>query len=124
MRRVLTVSSLAAAMVFALVSVSLGAGESPVVTGEILAKVAQMLADRSGDYAGSDVCLVCHELPAIGEEYLITTWQNTLHAQPIRDPDQDPGVLPDNDFKVGLDLSTDPDFSQYGANAPVLSYDG
>lgn len=81
-------------------------------------------------YAGTETCNNCHgkELNFAGNQW--ATWVNTGHAQIYRDPDQPApgrpadttGVVPEADFKAGLNLSGHAKFSRYGANAPILGY--
>ncbi len=72
-------------------------------------------------YVGSVRCKVCHNA-------LYQSWKDTLHTKKLRYPTDSPGVVADSDadgtddFKEGLDLSTDSSFSAYGTNAPVLGY--
>ena len=76
-------------------------------------------------YVGSEQCGICHSA-------IYAEWGNTLHnkmlktvaevgdAAFVNDADGD-GV---NDFKAGLDLAGNANFSAYGANAPKLSFSG
>ncbi len=74
--------------------------------------------DLNAQYVGSEFCLSCHNGTIAPDK---TSWRNTFHHLAYADPDTLPGVIPDADFKAGLDLQSDPDFSQYDP-APVLSY--
>jgi hypothetical protein len=85
-------------------------------------------AQAQSKFAGTENCNNCHgkEASFAGKQW--ETWKNTRHAQIYRDPDlaatgQAMGVVPDADFKSGLNLGTVPDFAKYGANSPVLGYD-
>jgi len=69
-------------------------------------------------YMGSDFCLACHNGVVQPDK---SSWLQTFHHKAYADPDAAPGVVPDADFQAGLDLETDPDFSQYNP-APVLGY--
>lgn len=95
-----------------------GTSALPVQTGD------PALAAAPG-YTGSTTCSACHPNQFVG-------WSKSLHNAPLKtvaelgdkifvnDADSN-GV---NDFKDGLDLSTNPNFSVFGANAPVLSFAG
>jgi hypothetical protein len=85
-------------------------------------------------YAGTERCNDCHGkeanlLPQFGNPW--ANWLNTGHSQIYRDPDQPAtgrpndttGVVPVDDFKAGLNLTTNAKFSRFGANAPILGYD-
>lgn len=83
-----------------------------------------VLAPASG-YTGSKTCSACHPNQFVG-------WSKSLHNAPLKtvaelgdsifvnDADRN-GV---NDFKDGLDLSTNPNFSVFGVNAPILGVSG
>ncbi len=96
-----------------------GAGES-VDPGDPVLPAAE-------GYAGSTVCGDCH--PAFFE-----TAQDTFHSLSVRKTDKagatGKAVVADangngvDDFRDGLDLSTDPDFAFLGDNAPVLGFSG
>ncbi len=87
----------------------------------LLAVIAGVVptGDLLAQYQGSEFCLGCHDGGFASDK---TSWRETFHHLAFADPDTLPGVIPDADFQSGLDLQTDPDFSQYNP-APVLSYD-
>lgn len=76
-------------------------------------------------FAGSAICGDCHR-------EIFNEWAETYHNLSTRETDR-PGATGDaivadadgngtDDFKDGLDLSTDPDFAAFGADAPKLSF--
>jgi len=83
-----------------------------------------VLAAASG-YVGSATCGACH--PSIYAE-----WGNTLHNKPLKTVAEigDAAFVNDadgngvNDFKDGLDLAGNVNFSAFGANAPRLGIEG
>ena len=99
-------------------------GQDVTLPPVVVQKGDPVLAAASG-FVGSERCGVCHSST-------YAQWGNTLHNKPLKtvaeigdaafvnDPNGD-GV---NDFRAGLDLSTNPNFAVYGANAPVLSFSG
>ncbi len=94
----------------------------------MLATVAGLYAQSP--YAGTERCNDCHgdESNVLPGSNPWEDWLETRHAQIYRDPDvpatgQATGVVPDADFKAGLDLGTTPGFAQFGTNAPILGYD-
>ncbi len=74
-------------------------------------------------YVGTETCNNCHgkEANFAGNQW--ATWRLTRHNMKWRDPDEGFGVVAHDDFANGLDLSTDPDFAQFGADAPILGFD-
>lgn len=90
----------------------------------VVQKGDPILAAASG-YVGSERCGACH--PSIYAE-----WGNTLHNKPLKTVAEvgDSAFVNDansnavNDFKDGLDLAGNVNFSAYGANAPKLSIEG
>jgi hypothetical protein len=79
----------------------------------------------AGNYVGSERCGVCHSA-------IYAEWGNTLHNKMIKTVAEvgDAAFVNDangngvNDFKDGLDLAGNANFSAYGANAPKLSFSG
>ena len=98
-----------------------GQGNLPPV---LVQKGDPVLPAASG-YIGSGTCGSCH--PGIYAE-----WGNTLHNKPLKTVAEvgDVAFVNDadangvNDFKDGLDLAGNVNFSAYGANAPKLSFSG
>ncbi|MFQ5705976.1 MAG: ammonia-forming cytochrome c nitrite reductase subunit c552 [bacterium] len=74
-------------------------------------------------YVGTETCNNCHgkEANFAGNQW--ATWVKTRHNMKWRDPDEGLGVVAHDYFVNNLDLSTDPDFAAFGANAPKLSFD-
>jgi hypothetical protein len=99
-------------------------GQNVTLPPVIVQKGDPVLAPASG-YVGSERCGVCHSTT-------YAEWGNTLHNKMLKtvaeigdvafvnDPDGN-GV---NDFKEGLDLAENANFSAYGASAPKLSFSG
>ncbi|GAB4372304.1 MAG: hypothetical protein Kow00128_20970 [Deltaproteobacteria bacterium] len=95
-----------------------GQGAAPVQKGD------PEIPPASG-YAGSQTCSTCHPGQFLG-------WSKSLHNAPLKTVAElgdkifvnDADGNGTNDFKDGLDLSTNPNFSIFGTNAPILSYAG
>ncbi|MHB8782225.1 MAG: multiheme c-type cytochrome [Desulfobacteria bacterium] len=93
-------------------------------SGVLVQKGDPVLAPADG-YVGSERCAPCH--PDIFAE-----WGGTLHNKPLKTVAEygDAAFVDDadgngvNDFKDGLDLAGNADFSVYGANAPKLGFSG
>ena len=77
-------------------------------------------------HAGSAVCRDCHQ-------EIFDTWSETYHNLSTRETDR-PGasgeaIVADSngngkdDFKDGLDLSTDPDFAAFGDERGLMGFD-
>jgi predicted CXXCH cytochrome family protein len=80
-------------------------------------------AVAQSDYVGTETCNNCHgkEADFAGNQW--ATWVKTRHNMKWRDPDEGFGVVIRDAFINNLDLSADPDFAAFGANAPKLSFD-
>ena len=127
MRNTLVLSLLAILVVSLVGCHRSSSGEQPWVVpgaGDSVDLGDPVLPPAAG-YAGSTICRDCH--PG-----LFDTMQNTFHALSVRKTDK-PGATGEaivadsngngvNDFRDGLDLSTDPDFAFAGSNAPVLGF--
>ncbi len=91
----------------------------------VLVQKGDPVLSAASGYVGSERCGVCHSA-------IYIEWGNTLHNKPLKtvagvgdaafvnDADGN-GV---NDFKDGLDLAGNVNFSAYGANAPKMSFSG
>lgn len=133
MKRTMGRIAVIGSLVFALTSLS-GCGssgnrEGQVGTGGVAGVLVQkgdpVLAPSDG-YVGSVKCAPCH--PGIFAE-----WGKTLHNKPLKTVAEygDAAFVNDadgngvNDFKDGLDLAGNPNFSVYGVgNAPKLGFTG
>ena len=99
-------------------------GQNRSLPPVLVQKGDPVLAAASG-YVGSERCGTCH-----AEIY--AEWGNTLHNKPLKTVAEvgDSAFVNDangnglNDFKDGLDLAGNTNFSAFGANAPKLSVEG
>ncbi|MDO8739522.1 cytochrome c3 family protein [Candidatus Deferrimicrobium sp.] len=91
----------------------------------VLVQKGDPVLPAASGYVGSVTCGSCH--PGIYAE-----WGNTLHNKPLKTVAEvgDAAFVNDadgngvNDFKDGLDLAGNVNFSAYGSNAPKLSIEG
>ncbi|MHB1011969.1 MAG: cytochrome c3 family protein [Desulfobacteria bacterium] len=91
----------------------------------VLVQKGDPVLAAAGGYVGSGRCGFCH--PGIYAE-----WGNTLHNKMLKTVAEvgDAAFVNDangngaNDFRDGLDLAGNANFSAYGANAPKLSVEG
>jgi hypothetical protein len=94
-------------------------------TAGILVQKGDPVLASAGGYVGSERCAPCH--PGIFAE-----WGGTLHNKPLKTVAEygdaafvnDPDGHGITDFKSGLDLAGNANFSAFGANAPRLSFSG
>jgi hypothetical protein len=99
-------------------------GQNRTLPPVLVQKGDPVLAAASG-YIGSERCGACHSAT-------YAEWGNTLHNKPLKTIAEvgDSALVNDadgngvNDFKDGLDLAGNANFSAYGANAPKLSFSG
>jgi hypothetical protein len=127
-KRIAVLGMVSLAFAFALGCGSSGSREGQIgaasAAGVLVQKGDPVLAPASG-YVGSQRCGVCHST-------IFAEWGRTLHNKALKTVAEygdaafvnDYNVNGVNDFRDGLDLATNPDFSVYGANAPKLSVSG
>ena len=92
-------------------------------TSSVLVQRGDPVLAAAAGYAGSQACAPCH--PDIFAE-----WGKTLHNKPLKTVAEygDAAFINDangngaNDFKDGLDLAGNSNFSAYAAYAPKLSF--
>ena len=99
-------------------------GQDVALPPVLVQKGDPVLPAASG-YVGSERCGICHSA-------IYAEWGNTLHNKPLKTVAEvgDSAFVNDadgnavNDFKDGLDLAGNVNFSAYGANAPKLGFSG
>jgi hypothetical protein len=99
-------------------------GQDATLPPVVVQKGDPVLAAASG-YVGSERCGVCHSAT-------YAQWGNTLHNKMLKTVAEvgDAAFVNNadgngaNDFRDGLDLAGNANFSAYGANAPKLSFAG
>jgi len=96
-----------------------------VSLGSVLVQKGDPVLPPASGYIGSNQCGLCH--PGTYAQ-----WGNTLHNKILKTVAEvgDAAFVNDangngvNDFRDGLDLAGNANFSAYGANAPKLSFEG